>query len=303
MLNYASSKVNRNGFRKMKKIYLLTELYTWAKEKLEQSQIEAPTRTARDLLAEIARIPKSKLITQSDYSVSEQIRKKFTTAVAARCRHVPLQYILGTEEFWGIELRVGKGVLIPRPETELILEEARRCLKGQSLSGPIADLGTGSGNLALSLSAEYPRKAVFAVDISAEALKWARKNRNQLKRKNVRFYLGNAEQPIPQKVHGTFSLVVSNPPYIPKSDLPTLQPEVQYEPRQALDGGQDGLRVIRRMIQAARILLRSDGYFICELGIGQAKRVVQLLEIEGYFVQKIVQDWQKIGRVISARKR
>ncbi|MCK5241469.1 peptide chain release factor N(5)-glutamine methyltransferase [bacterium] len=287
----------------MKKTISLNELYTWAKAKLKLAQIEVPDKTAGYLLAEILKLPKSKLVTQPDFTISEQHSKKIKTAVSSRCRHVPLQYILGTEDFWSMSLRVGKGVLIPRPETELILEETRRCVQSQSSPGPIADLGTGSGNLALALSKEYPRKTIYAVDTSAAALRWARMNRTRVRRKNVRFYQGNAEQPLPQKVRGTFSLVVSNPPYIPSTDLKILQPEVQHEPRQALDGGKDGLKLVRKMIRAAQILLRPNGLFICELGIGQAEQVICLMGAGGFGIQNVVHDWQKIERVITAKKR
>jgi len=283
----------------MKKTDTLNILYTWGVEQLDKAGVEAPDRTTRDILCKIIRVPRTCLITASDKKIDSAVSKQFKAAIQARKSRIPLQYILGTEEFWGMTLQVGSGVLIPRPESELIVEEVRRCFAAKSIPTLIADLGTGSGNLALALSCEFPEAIIYAVDRSASALRWAWRNRSALGKTKIRLLSGDAEKPIPEKLYGMFSLVVSNPPYIPRGHLKKLQPEIQYEPKTALDGGVDGLRGIQRMLKAAKKLLRSQGVFVCEIGIQQSRPVKQMFRTAGFRLLHVVRDWQKIPRIIS----
>ena len=143
---------------------------------------------------------------------------------------------------------------------------------------------------------------MFGVDISEKALRWARLNKRRLKCTNCRMLLGNADQPIPKRYLGKFALVVSNPPYIPSTDLATLQPEVLKEPRMALIGGKQGTEIIGRMLQAAARLLRPQGAFVCEIGIHQAAEVRNLFLAQGFEDVRETADWQNIPRILSGIK-
>jgi len=140
------------------------------------------------------------------------------------------------------------------------------------------------------------------VDLSPDALRWARLNRRRLRISNVRLLRGDAERAVPTRIAGKFDLVASNPPYIPEAELPGLQPEVSQEPRMALAGGEDGLDGLRRMIAAADQLLEAGGFFICELGINQESGARAIFHVHGYEAIRVLPDWQGIARVISGRK-
>ena len=278
------------------------EWINWSIGKFKVAGVEAPSQTAVELLAHAGRYSKARVLANLREFLRPEAGKRFRKLVQARCRRVPLQYLLGTENFGGLTLKVGKGVLIPRPETELILEEAKARAKAEPRL--IADLGTGSGNLALALATHYPGARVWGLDRSSRALMWARKNlRAQRLGRRVRFVQGAGSAFLPRPVQGRFDLVVSNPPYIPSAVLDSLQPEVRFEPKLALDGGPDGLLAIRRMLAAAHRLLRSGGIFICEIGVFQKTAVWKLFTAAGFSDLNCRLDWQGIPRVISGLKR
>jgi release factor glutamine methyltransferase len=278
------------------------EWINWSVRKFLAAGIEAPSQTALELLAHACHRPKAKVLAGLSEPLRLAVRKAFQALVLARCRRVPLQYLLGTEHFGGLIFKVGVGVLIPRPETELVLEEVQHRAKDELRL--IADLGTGSGNLALALAARYPRARLWGIDRSSRALAWARKNlRDQRPGRRVRFVQGTGPSALPRSGHGHFDLVVSNPPYIPSATLGSLQPEVRREPKAALDGGPDGLREIRRMLATAHQLLRVRGLFVCEIGISQKPAVWKLFASVGFSGLNCRLDWQGIPRVISGEKR
>jgi release factor glutamine methyltransferase len=279
------------------------QLLTWAAGQFRACGIEAPQRQAQELLMHILGISRVCLLAESGLKINSGIRGRFKDLVHKRLERIPLQYILGYEDFMGIRLQVGPGVLIPRPETELLAAEAYRICREMKSLRLIADLGTGSGNLALNLASRFPKALIYGVDSSPQALYWARRNRRRLKTGRVRLLCGDAELPIPRSRYGNFSLVVSNPPYILSSDIPGLQAEVGYEPRSALDGGPDGLSGIRRMLKAAARLLHPQGALICEIGMGQAGAVKKLFKKNGFVDIKVTPDWQNIPRIVSGKWR
>lgn len=221
----------------------------------------------------------------------------FRGMVARRAKREPLQYILGSQEFMGLEFEVSPAVLIPRHDTETLVEEA---VKRSRDARRVLDIGVGSGCIAISLAKALPDAEVLGVDISAEALEIARKNalRNGVK---VEFLEGSMFE----AVNGSaFDLIVSNPPYIPSTDLADLQPEVRdFEPIKALDGGVDGLDFYRSMIpQAARYLGRG-GWLMFEVGIGQSRQVQRLFDKEGCYEEIFSAfDPGGIERVVGARR-
>jgi release factor glutamine methyltransferase len=213
-----------------------------------------------------------------------------------RAKREPLQYILGSQEFMGLDFQVSPAVLIPRHDTEVLVTEAAKRGCG---SRSILDIGTGSGCVAIALAKALPEAQVLSVDISGEALAVARDNaqRNGV---SVEFVEGSLLEPFTGR---RFDMIVSNPPYIPAADLDTLQQEVRgYEPLSALDGGADGLDFYRRITQAAPDYLNPGGWLLFEVGAGQAPQVLELLGAGGLGKESFtVLDPAGIERVVGGR--
>ena len=215
---------------------------------------------------------------------------------------VPVQYLAGETPWRQFSLMVSPAVLIPRPETELLLDLAKAA-PVQLQTGHWADLGTGSGAIALGLADAFPAASIHAVDLSESALQVARQNAQRLGLP-VHFYQGCWFAPL-ERLQGQLSAMISNPPYIPSASLAELQPEVaQHEPHLALDGGPDGLSCIRELVETAPAFLIPGGLWLIELMVGQAETVVQLLAQQGqYRSMQIHQDLSGIQRFVSAHRR
>jgi len=195
-----------------------------------------------------------------------------------RMKGEPLQYITGHVEFFGLSIRVGPGVLIPRPETELLVEETLKAAGGEELS--ILDLCTGSGCIALALAQKLPDAEVCGTDGSAQALEYARENAAVNSIRNVTFLRGDLFEPVRGR---RFHIIVSNPPYIRSADIATLQEEVsQWEPREALDGGPDGLDYYRRIVAEAAEYLEKRGKCFLEMGHDQREALSALAQRHGF---------------------
>lgn len=217
---------------------------------------------------------------------------------------LPIQYLVETVFWRRFQLKVTPAVLIPRPETELIIDIA---IANSRISAPNqqwVDLGTGSGAIALELANMLPSATIHAVDLSVDALNIAQENAANLELTNIRFYQGNWWSPL-IFLEGKVSAMISNPPYIPTLEINQLQPEVaNHEPPMALDGGDDGLDHIRHLVQTAPQYLVSGGIWLIELMMGQAKTVVKLLEDQGeYYDIKIFPDLNGIDRFVLAYRR
>jgi len=261
--------------------------------------------------------------------IPKNVIEKIDAFLDRRSKREPLQYILGYVDFLGIRIRVGKGVLIPRPETELLAEEAIKAVKREALgvmckpktseqisnsslithhsSLFILDLCTGSGCLALALAKEFPDAQVYGTDISEVAIEYSQENAEINGIKNVTFLKGSLFEPLREvfTVHHsllTFDLIVSNPPYIKKDDIKTLQPEIRdWEPIVALDGGEDGLNYYRAIIPESRNHLKDKGCLILELGISQADAVREVAEHAGFRDISFRKDYAGIERMIIAK--
>ena len=240
----------------------------------------------------------------------------FEALVARRERREPTGYIIGHREFWELDIEVDAGVLVPRPETELLVEEALSRLSPADGRGPdagpedrtgttcrphIADVGTGSGCIAIALARWLPAAVVTAIDASEAALAVARRNaiRHDVADR-VRFLRGD----LLDAAVGPFDAVVSNPPYVPAGDIAGLQPEVRdHEPRAALAGGEDGLDLIRRLVPAAAAALRPGGWLLFEFGFGQERGVREIIAAEPRLeLAEIRPDLAGIPRVLVARR-
>lgn len=237
--------------------------------------------------------------------------------VKRRAAGEPLQYIIGHVEFLGLEIRVGKGVLIPRPETEMLVEEAIKTVKSKasgvkaSVKKPspftihhshyFLDLCTGSGCIALALAKGFPAAKVYATDISARAIKYARGNAERNTIRNVIFLKGSLFTP--EAEHLSFDLITANPPYIRTSDISGLQREVrEWEPLRALDGGEDGLDFYRKILSKAAGYLKKGGSMFFELGFGQAEAVAEIAAHAGFKNIELIKDFAGIDRVLKAGK-
>ena len=230
---------------------------------------------------------------------SDEFRSRYSALIARRATREPVAYIRGVQEFWGRDFEVGPAVLIPRPETELVVETVEPFLRDQNALS-VVDIGTGSGCLAITLALEHPNAEVFATDISSEALRVARRNASRLGASRVIFRLGAILADIP----GPVGLIVSNPPYVAETDRPGLAPEVRdHEPATALYGGEDGLALIEAILLAARKALTPGGRLITEFGYGQDDRVRQLIAtFPEYLLESTVHDLQQIPRVMVVRR-
>jgi len=224
----------------------------------------------------------------------------FEDLVLRRLAREPVAYITGHKEFWGLEFDVTPAVLIPRPETELIVEEALSAMPARDAVRRIIDVGTGSGCLAVALAIEFPAATVLATDSSKAALEVASRN---VLRHNLTTRVSLVHTNLLDGVSGSADLIVSNPPYVSEREAPHMQPEViRYEPRSALFAGADGLDVIRRLFAASAVHLAETGRLIVEFGIGQEDGLRGASREAGWTVDHIRRDLQGIPRVAVLRR-
>lgn len=229
--------------------------------------------------------------------LSDEDVKKMDENTGRRIKREPLQYILGYVEFYGLKIKVGKGVLIPRPETELMAEEVIKKSKVQSPKFKVLDLCTGSGCLALAIAKSFPEAEVYGTDISRQAIQYASENAKINNITNAGFFKGSLFNPVAQ--FAPFDIVVSNPPYIRSGDIPSLQPEVRdWEPRNALDGGDDGLYYYKEILKAAKRYIKQGTLIFLEAGEGQAGVIEMIACDKGYRDIRIVKDYAGIERIV-----
>jgi release factor glutamine methyltransferase len=223
----------------------------------------------------------------------------FEILLQRRLAREPISYITGHKEFWSLDFEVGPGVLIPRPETETLVEQALRELQDKAQPYRILDLGTGSGCLLIALLKEFPNATGVGIDSSEAALSWAHRNTTHHGMSN-RCELSKSDW---GRAQGTFDLIVSNPPYIPSSCIAGLAPDVQnYEPRESLDGGPDGLDAYRALMPVLCKNLKGDGVALLEIGAGQHHMVRRISESQGLAGGRIEPDLAGIPRCVVVRK-
>jgi release factor glutamine methyltransferase len=240
------------------------------------------------------------LLTHGDEALAPDTASVFRALIIRRRKGEPIQYITGETEFYRLPIRVNPAVLIPRPETEHLVERAgsfASCFPRPR----IVDVGTGSGAVAIALAHEWPHAALTATDISPAALELARWNAERAGySKRIRFVEGDLLAPVAGE---QFDIVVSNPPYVPEGDRDSLSAEVRdYEPAQALFAGEDGLAIYRRLIPAAFAALVSGGFLVLEIGYGQQEAVGALLTGAGFTQVEFTRDLQGIPRVATSRR-
>lgn len=267
---------------------------------LAQAGVDTPQLDAEVLMAHVVGERRVYVITHPDKALSEDELCRYRESVARRARREPLAYITGEREFWALSFEVTPGVLVPRPETETLIEAALSTLRERE-NPLVADIGAGSGIVAITLAYELPDAVVYATDISPAALYVTRKNsvRHQVELR-VDVLEGDLLDPLPDEVRGKLDAVVSNPPYIPSDEIDRLQPEItEFEPRGALDGGVDGMDYHRRILKASKEWLKPGGWVYMEIGIGQGEAVSSYAKELGYKNTHITNDLAGIDRVVS----
>jgi release factor glutamine methyltransferase len=275
-----------------------TLLETGARE-LQRAGVPSPELDARLLLEHVLGISREQAVAHADAEAAPDRVARYRTLLRRRVAREPLPYILGHWHFYGRILRVSPAVLIPRPETELVVEAA---LALPAAKAAVLDVGTGSGCIAVSVALERPEWRVIAVDSSPAALEVARGNAHRLgaaiETREAAFPSGVAD------LAGQIDLIVANPPYVSAADANTLPPEVRlYEPAEALFAAEDGRALLRALAEAGPALLRPGGWLITEVGAGQAAAIASLLERTGWQEVRIAADLAGIDRVVAATYR
>jgi release factor glutamine methyltransferase len=266
---------------------------------LANKGVDSPRLQTELLLAHLLKLPRMQLYLNFERTLAPREVDEFRELIRRRGRREPLQHILGSTSFCGLEIAVNRHVLIPRPETELLAERGWKFLNQRTPAAAL-DFGTGSGCLAIALASQSPATEVFAVDVSAEAVALARQNalRHGLSQRIV-FFHGDGFAALPTAAR--FDLIISNPPYIPAAEVAALQPEVRdFDPRIALDGGPDGLDFYRRLAAESPPFLERGGRLLVEFGDGQAEALCGILRQQKWVVEAIEPDYSHRQRILLA---
>jgi release factor glutamine methyltransferase len=272
---------------------ILKDAIDLAAKRLSASDIPNPKTDAEILLTHFFSYNKKDLVMNWSRDLSDDQLEAYLALIDERAGRVPTQYITNKQGFFDCVFFVDKRVLIPRPETELLVEEANALIKENKLT-KILDIGTGSGNIAISIAKKNPRAKILATDISEEALEVAKKNAAATAAGGIKFLRSDLFENVKKK----FNMIIFNPPYIKSSDMTRLQPEVGFEPTAALDGGEDGLDFYRRIINEAPEHIKKSGFLILELGYGQAGEISKMVEeSDSLSMVKIVKDFNNIERI------
>lgn len=271
-------------------------------QRLKDENIASSRLDAELILCNLLDVDRVYLYMYREKEVVAGVREKFWEAIEKRADHMPLQYIVNKQEFMGLDFYLEEGILIPRPDTEILVEKVLEIYRDRY--GPkrvkIMDIGTGSGAIAVSLARYIEDSRVTAIDICPRALELARKNAasNQVAGK-ITFHLGSLFQPIGREEYKSYDFIISNPPYIPSWEIPTLDRGVKdYEPSLALDGGEDGLDFYRHISKDSIDYLKEGGWLMFEIGYNQGKDVREILEINGFKNIRVFKDLAGLDRVV-----
>ncbi len=280
------------------------QFYEYGKQKLMAAGIDEAALDARLLLEYICHTDRNELIIHADRERSSMEEQFYKIVIEKRASHMPLQYIIGEQEFMGLSFQVNAHVLIPRQDTEILVEEAMRYL-GDGMR--ILDICTGSGCILLSLLKYSNECEGVGIDISSDALRVAQENAQRLQL-DATFLEGDLFLPLKNfksdKTSDTlFDIIVSNPPYIETKVIDTLMPEVRlYEPVSALDGGEDGLCFYRKIAAEAPRFMRKGAYLFFEIGCAQAQKVKMLMQEAGFVKVEVLKDYAGLDRVVFGMK-
>ncbi len=286
----------------MADVWTIARLLSWTTDFFREHGIENPRLDAEVLLGAVLGKDRMYLYVHFDEPLEPVELARFRSYVKERAAHVPLAYVLGRREFMGLDFRVTRDTLIPRPDTEVLVQCAVDFLRARAAEGrddlALADIGTGTGAIALSVLHYTEGARADAVDISPAAAEVARENAERLNlTERIEIHEGDLTAPLAGR---SYDVILSNPPYIPSADIAGLMPEVcRYEPHLALDGGHDGLDIYRRLAADAPPMLKDGGVLAVEVGIGEAHDVAALMEAHPRIVRtEIRRDLGGIERVV-----
>ncbi|MCD8151856.1 MAG: peptide chain release factor N(5)-glutamine methyltransferase [Clostridiales bacterium] len=281
------------------------EIRTWAAERLRAAGVENESAESGFLMEYACGMSLGSYLLRPVEEIPECSAAKYRELVGQRCRRIPLQHLTGVQEFMGLPFEVNEHVLIPRQDTELLAEQALEILRGwtaaedaaQIQNPRVLDLCTGSGCIAVSLKTLCPQAAVYASDVSREALAVAQRNA-AANHADVQF----TESNLFSGISGAFHMIVSNPPYIPRGEIPSLMPEVRdHEPMLALDGEEDGLEYYRRIARECRDFLLPGGWLLFEIGWNQGDDVAELMRENSFSGVEVIPDLAELDRVVRGR--
>ena len=286
--------------------WTILELVRWTTDYFRAHQLESARSEAEILLAHTLDARRIDLYLNHDQPLGKDELQRFKALIKRRLRGEPVAYITGTREFWSLEMMVGPTVLIPRPETECLVEAVLPFLRDNGgVPKRVLDMGTGSGAIVIALAHDHPEGRYVAMDRSLEALQLARQNaRKHRVEARINWFCGNWDAPL-KPDRETFDLIVANPPYIPSADIEGLQVEVRdHEPRLALDGKHDGLACLRGIIQSAHRYLREGGMLALEMGCDQAAAITNIVNGGSqYDIPQIIKDYSGLDRVVMMGKK
>jgi len=270
-----------------------------AAEKLKKAGVATPVTDSQLILSHLLKVPRWKLITEREKALPENIQLQFFLLIEKRAEGFPVAYLTGKKHFYGLEFDIEEGVLVPRPETEILVEEVlKRIPKEKKCSG--LEIGTGSGIISVSLLKNRKKLFMYGVDISDKAIQITA--RNALKHgviDRLKIIKSNLFEKIPENIK--FDFIVSNPPYISEEEYRTLSKEVKKEPVEALIAGKEGIEFYEKIVSEGKEFLKDKGFFAFEIGYKQGEKVKSILEKEGFKV-KIIKDLQGLDRVIIGEK-
>lgn len=284
------------------RVWTILSLIDWSAHHLSSQGFDDSRLNAELLLAHVLQLSRVQLYTQYDRPLGQTELAAFKGLFRRRLSHEPLQYILGETEFMGLQLFVNSTVLIPRPETEQLVERSLETLRALDRTNPtVLDIGTGSGNIAIALGIHSPNTRITAVDLSEAALETAARNVERHQAKNITLLQADVFTDfLPVEA---FDLIVSNPPYIAASEFETLQPEVRdFEPKIATTDNGDGLRFIRRISELAMKKLNSGGWLLMEIAYNQSEQGRAIAAQVGLSSVEIFADFSGIPRIIRGRR-
>jgi len=276
---------------------IISELLNSGSKILKNNKIKSHQLDSELVLSNLLKKKRENLLINLNQEVSKSIVDKFNKLIFRRSTREPLVYIFKNKEFWSKDFFVNRNTLIPRPETELLCENVVKILKNKNLY--ILDIGTGTGCILLSILSEIKGGTGIGIDISRKAIEVAKKNSNKLGlNKRAKFFTKSLDD-----IYGyKFDLIVSNPPYIKTADIKNLSEDVRkFEPKIALDGGKEGLDVIKKVIYKSKTILKKLGLLALEIGYGQHYKVSQILKEQGFREKLLVQDYRNNIRCILAR--
>ena len=283
--------------------WTIQSLLDWATEYFTKHGIELPHLEAEILLANALKLKRIDLYVQHERELKNEELAAFKPLILRRIKKEPIAYIIGHKPFMSLDFKVNPDVLIPRPETEKLVEVVIDIAKKEARPLKILDLCCGSGAIAISIAKYLDNALISAADISTKAVETALLNAKNLGvEEKVKFYTGNLFEALPKDER--YDIIVSNPPYIPSAEIEKLQPEVRlFEPKGALDGGPDGLNFYRAIISGLPGRLEDGGSLVLEIGQGQAGEASELIAGSGIFeAPKVFEDYNGINRVVTAKR-